>query len=771
MVGSGIFILPGLAYMEVSGPSVVAAFLIASVLILPAALSASEMATAMPEDGGSYVYVERGMGPLFGTIAGIGNWFMLSFKGALALIGGAPYVVYVLPALEQVSVPLFGDPIIPLALGVALLFIALNVVSTSSTGSLQFIIVGAMIVVMGAFIFLGFPDVDPGAVEGAFSIGGSGFLAATALVFISYAGVIKIAAVAEEVKDPGRVIPLAMIGSLAITTAIYVAVVYVAIGIVDVEAAIAQGLLDESGEGAIMAIAADQAIGTTGVIAVTAAALLALASTANAGLLSASRFPFAMARDNLAPLKFKEISDRFNTPAFAVGVTGGMMLVMIAFLPIDQVAKFGSAFQIIVFILVNLALIGFREGAVANYNPKFFSPLYPWMQLFGMGSGLVVLTQIGTLPFLGAVLITAISAVYYFTYVQDRVDREGAAQAGVRESVSASAVERTRELFESPKEFDVLVAVTERTSAGAREDMLRIASDLGRLRAAAVSVVEFLDVPRRIFAEDHPEVRTDVPDWLPTDPDEAPEWFPESTSTSAPPETSGDAPVVAREGESTELARQYQTDIDYREITSEDHKRAIVDYATYEDIDLLLLERQPEGRLQQLFGRSEMEWMLKNAPCDVALVEDRGFDGADEIAVANRGEGPFDPLKLLIADAIAEETGAELNLLQALPEDAPASRREQAEKYHQDLISVCTVPARSTIIEAGDPIEGLAQLAEGADLLVTGVSRPRFTTALREGLGHWLTEAVDCTTIMVQTHDAGHRPGLVQRILMNYVFD
>ncbi|WP_290816454.1 APC family permease, partial [Halovivax sp.] len=121
MVGSGIFILPGIAYAEV-GPAVVVAYLVAGLLVLPAALSASEMATAMPEDGGSYVYVERGMGPLLGTIAGIGNWFMLSFKGALALIGGVPYLVYVAPELAAY--------ILPIALGLAVLFTILNVVST-----------------------------------------------------------------------------------------------------------------------------------------------------------------------------------------------------------------------------------------------------------------------------------------------------------------------------------------------------------------------------------------------------------------------------------------------------------------------------------------------------------------------------------------------------------------------------------------------------------------------------------------------------------------
>ena len=771
MVGSGIFILPGLAFMEVGGPSVVLAFLFAGLLVLPAALSAAEMATAMPEDGGSYVYVERSLGPLFGTIAGIGNWFMLSFKGALALIGGAPYVVFVLPALEEVSVPVFGDPIIPLALLLATGFILLNIVSTSSTGSLQFVIVGMMIVVMAAFVLGGFPSVDGGQVDGAFSLGGSGFLAATALVFISYAGVIKISAVAEEVKDPGRVIPRAMVGALVITTVLYVVIVYVAVGLVDIPAAIEAGDLDPSGEGPIMALAAENALGTVGVAAIVAAALLALASTANAGLLSGSRFPFAMARDNLAPPRFETISERFNTPAFAVGVTGGIMLVMIAALPIDQVAKFGSAFQILVFILVNFALIGFREGTIEGYDPVFTAPLYPWVQLFGMASGFVVLSQIGTLPFVGAALITVLAIGYYYGYAGKRVDREGAAQTGVRESIGNTALERTRELFDADREYDVLVAITEETSGAARRDMSRIAADLGRLRSTVVSVVEFIDVPHRMFPGSKTVTAVDEPDWLPDDEDEMPAWYPVrgdggevmSAHTANEEASSGDT-----SSEQVAGPTKPRTAFEYRNINSEDHKRAIVDYATYEDIDLLLVERHVGSGIRQLFGDRETDWILRNAPSAVAVVEDRGFEDIEEIAVVTT-RGAYDPLKLLIADAIAEETDATLNLLQALPEDVPETRRETVEEYHMELTSLCTVPVRSTILETDDTVAGLVRFVGDADLVVTGVGSTGLRARLFTHPESQLIDAVDVSAIAVQPHDTRQKSAL-ERLLMEYLF-
>jgi amino acid transporter len=113
MIGSGIFILPGVAYIEAGRtPSVVLAFLLGGILTVPAALSAAELATAIPESGGSYTYIQRGMGPVIGTVAGVGNWMVLNFKTALALIGGLPYLVFLFPRIDNfgASVALVGFP-------------------------------------------------------------------------------------------------------------------------------------------------------------------------------------------------------------------------------------------------------------------------------------------------------------------------------------------------------------------------------------------------------------------------------------------------------------------------------------------------------------------------------------------------------------------------------------------------------------------------------------------------------------------------------------
>ena len=748
MVGSGVFILPGVAYVTVDGPAVVLAFLLAGILILPAAFSASEMATAMPEDGGSYVYVERGMGPLLGTIAGVGNWFMLSFKGALALVGGVPYLIFIAPGIAEY--------ILPLAVTLAVFFTVINVVSTKSAGSLQFVIVGVMVVVLAWFVAGGVPDIVPEQTAGAFNFGSGGLVAATALVFISYAGVIKIAAVAEEVKDPGKTIPRAMIGSLVLTTALYVAVVYVAIGIVDVNAAVEAGRLQPDGEGPIMGLAAEQALGPIGTAAVVGAALLALASTANAGLLSASRFPFAMARDGLAPPSFETVSERFNTPVLSISVSGAIIVLMIVFLPIDQVAKFGSAFQILVFILVNLALIGFREGAIDDYDPEFTSPLYPWMQIFGMVSGVVVLTQVGTVPFAGAAFITGVSIVYFYFYVRPRTDREGAVQTGVRQNVSEAAIERTKELFGEEQRYDTLVALTADTPERSRIDMLRIAMDLSSLRNGSVTVGNFKKIPHRAFtAGDTTSTRTGTPDWV-----KAADSLPSTTEERA---DGG----VQKPPEGDETDTQSASDVVFKDIETEEIGPAIVEYAAFEEEDFIVLERQVE-ELHELYGEGLNEHVLKNAPCGVLLVEDRGFEGADEIAVATNSD-VYDPVKLLVADAIAEETGATLTLLQAVPEEVSDERRQVVQEYHDELRRVLTVTADSRILETDDRVEGLSRFANSADLLVTTTERRGIRGAVFGRPGDRLVDSVDCTAVMVQPPDE-QQSGFIQRTILDRLF-
>jgi APA family basic amino acid/polyamine antiporter len=416
MIGSGIFVLPALG-LKKAGPAVILAYILAGLVVLPAALSKAEMATAMPESGGTYIYIDRALGPLFGTIAGIGAWFSLVFKSSFALVGLGAYLLLL--------VPLSGGLVKAVALGLAALIVVLNVVGTEQSGKAQSIIVTAVVVALAAYVLNSGVAVEPARFQPFVSKGSGGIVTAAAFVFVSYAGVTKIASVAEEVEDPGRNLPRGILISMGVMMLLYTLVVGAVVGLNDAKTLTTGG---PTGGPSLtpMADGAAALFGGVGVVVVSLVAILALTSMANAGVLASSRFPLAMSRDSLAPGVLARVSERFQTPLNAIVLTGVLLLGLIAFVPVVELAKLASAFQILVFSIINVALVVFRESGVDSYQPSFTSPAYPYVQVVGLVGGLALLTQMGTFPILGAAGIIVGGVGWYLLYGRSRTDREGA---------------------------------------------------------------------------------------------------------------------------------------------------------------------------------------------------------------------------------------------------------------------------------------------------------------------------------------------------------
>jgi amino acid transporter/nucleotide-binding universal stress UspA family protein len=713
MVGSGIFILPALA-LEMAGPAVILAYLLAGLLVVPAALSKSEMATAMPEAGGTYLYIERGMGPMLGTIAGIGTWFSLTFKSGLALVGGVPYVF---PEI----------PVKPLAIGLAIALIALNIFGTKLTGQFQMWLVVIMLGAMVWFIVGSVPEVNPGNFEGFFEKGSLGILKATGFVFVSYAGVTKIASVAEEIEDPGTNIPWGMMGSLIFTTLLYLLLVIVMIGVVAPESL--------AGSVIPMSDAAEATLGNVGVYVVVGAAVLALVSTANAGIMSASRYPLAMARDYLFPESMSNISERFGTPIQAVSLTGAILLLLIAVFPIREIAKLASAFQILVFIIINLAVVAFREGKKEDYEPEFRSPLYPWMQIFGALGGLVLLPQMGWLPFVGAIVIIGGSIGWYFAYGRRRVDREGAATEGIRRAVSRKIVQETKDSLEDEREFRALIALREGTDISSELHLMRLGHALVAQNKGDLAVMQFDQVP-----------------------DQVPLGFAVEQLSTAD---------RTFERQSEKLEEQFGFEATYGEIAAHDIKSALINYARHKDIDALLL---PAGRrtLRDLLPPNDLEWILRNAPCDVMLVDLGHLEVVNRVVVVT-SQGAYEPSKIDVADAIAEQLGVELHLVHPLEETAATSKREAIEEYHDELAESCRSEAVSEIVDVEDQYADLVSTFSSTDLALIGLEPDGFKYRFFERPQQRLIDRLPCSSIQYRPR-APEELSALERFLERRVF-
>jgi amino acid transporter len=609
MIGSGIFILPAIAY-GVAGPAVVLVYVTAGLLVLPAALSQSELATAMPKAGGAYLYIERGLGPLFGTVAGLGTWFSLTFKSALALVGGVPYLLLLL------EVP--GEYVTPLALTLATILVGINLVGAKQTGLTQVAVVTVMLAALAWFVAGGGGAVDRGNFSPFLDGGFGNIVAAVGLVFVSYAGVTKVASVAEEIERPDRNIPLGIIGSLLVTTVLYALIVAVMVGVVpgDVLATSPTPMAD----------AADRTLGSAGVVAVVVAAVLALVSTANAGVLSASRYPFAMARDRLVPATLGAISDRLGTPSTAITLTGVVTLVLVAFVPIAEIAKLASAFQFVVFALVNVAVIVFRESD-ADYDPAFRSPLYPWIQILGVASSLVLVTQMGLVPLAGAGVIVAGGVAWYLLYARSRVDRVGVAVSTARRRIGDSHLTDTRSLVADGGRHRILVVITEGTPLPLERTLVDVAATVARAHDGVISVVRF----------------ETVPDQQPLD------YAAESWSGAD----------VRFEEETKSLADDLGDDVEVEvsEVVSHDTAHAIVNYARHHQTDLVVVAARPPN-LTHRWPVNRVGWIRRHLPCDLLIVDGAAtrplgtFDGVRAIGDG----GPYHPLTVLVSDALGTQS-------------------------------------------------------------------------------------------------------------------
>lgn len=387
MIGAGIFVLTGLA-AEIAGPAAILVFALNGVVTVLTGISYAELASAIPKSGGGYVFVRE---VFSGPTSFLMGW-MLSFA---YMIAGALYALgFSSNFVEFVHLYWAGLPTGPVwhilyALTVVGLFALLNAVSTEASGGAETVVTIIKIIIL--LIFAGF---------GAFAVEGSNFepffakddssvaiLKAMGLTFIAFEGYDLIATVTEEVENPRENIPKAIFISLVATVAIYLIVVWVAIGTLGAEE------LGRAGETGI-AEAATSFMPTIPLLGEGAAlivfgAVFSTVSALNAVVIASSRVVFAMGREDQLPNPLGQISARFGTPLAAVVVSAAVMLGSVVFLPIEQVGRVSSLFFLVSFVVVNWSVIRLRNRR-PNMRRPFEMPFYPAIPILAIVLNLVL---------------------------------------------------------------------------------------------------------------------------------------------------------------------------------------------------------------------------------------------------------------------------------------------------------------------------------------------------------------------------------------------
>ncbi|WP_255167379.1 APC family permease [Natrononativus amylolyticus] len=421
MIGAGIFVFPGLAAGQ-AGPAAALSFAIGAVIALFVALPTSELATAMPRSGGGYYFISRGLGPLLGAVVGISLWLGLVFASAFYLVG---FGEYALAVLVEAGVPVGGRGTIVAALGVfgGVALTAMSIGGTENTTALQNAIVGLLLVIL--VLFLAYGALDSLGVVGGETVperfapyGAFPILTTAALVFTSYLGFAQVATVAGEITDPGRNLPLAMVGSVVIVGVFYVATIFVATSALGSEA------LEAAGETAIVEVAREF-FGLPGAIAILLAGLLATVSSANASILSASRALYATSRDALVPPQASRVNLKYGTPHVALVLVGGPVVVLVATGQTELLAEVASFLHLVMYGLICVTLLVLRRRDPDWYRPSYTVPGYPLVPIVGALASFGLIAFMQPFSLIIGVAVVAGAVAWYIYYARDVTFEEG----------------------------------------------------------------------------------------------------------------------------------------------------------------------------------------------------------------------------------------------------------------------------------------------------------------------------------------------------------
>jgi len=309
IIGAGIFVVTGVA-AGVSGPAFIIGLLIAGIIAAFNGLSSAQLAAAYPHSGGTYEYGYRLLSPAFGFSAG---WMFLISKlsaAGVVAIGFGSYFHQLVPIFSPLSYSIIA---------VLLLTIA-NYFGIKKVGKLNLVIVCITLLSLIYLVFSGIPAVETENFLPFAPFGISGIAEASAILFFAYTGYSRIATLAEEVREPKKTIPKAIIVTIITAIIIYVSVSIVAIGVIGTEK-----MADSKSPLQIVANSlSSPAINEVVTIGASTAMLGVLLSQ----ILGISRMILAMGRRSDLPTIFQKIHHKYRVPHLGIMITGVIILLL-----------------------------------------------------------------------------------------------------------------------------------------------------------------------------------------------------------------------------------------------------------------------------------------------------------------------------------------------------------------------------------------------------------------------------------------------------------
>jgi APA family basic amino acid/polyamine antiporter len=436
IVGAGIFVLTGVAAAKYAGPAVTLSFVVAGFACAMAALCYAEFAAMIPIAGSAYSYSYATMGELVGWIIGWDLVLEYAVGAAAVAVGWSGYLAVILEgmgihlpyALTHAPAPGSLMQIDLPALLIVLLITGILFIGISESARVNSAIVAVKLFAIAVVILVGAFYIRPANWSPFVPFGWSGVMRGAAVIFFAYIGFDAVSTAAEEVVDPNRDLPIGILASLFLCTALYIAVAAVLTGMapalkIDLKAPLASAFV-------MRGLNAVAGIVSIGAVAGLTSVLLVL-------LLGQSRIFFAISRDGLLPPIFSRIHPRFRTPYWPTTLTGIVVGLTAALLPIQEIAELANIGTLFAFVLVCFGLWILRRVDPARPRP-FRTPMVPLVPILGVVSCGYLVLSLPLVTWIRFFVWMAVGMVVYFSYgrFHSRVAAAAAGDAAARSAAS-----------------------------------------------------------------------------------------------------------------------------------------------------------------------------------------------------------------------------------------------------------------------------------------------------------------------------------------------
>jgi APA family basic amino acid/polyamine antiporter len=414
IIGAGIFILTGIASAFYAGPAIIISFLIAGVACLFTALCYAEFASMIPIAGSAYTYSYVTLGELLAWIIGWDLILEYLVIVATVAVGWSGYIVNIFTSLGLILPPqlinppgveggLINIPAVLIIVGITWLLI--RGVKQSSQVNTVIVIIKLSVILL--FISIGVNYINPANYHPFLPYGWSGVFKGAAIIFFAYIGFDAITTAAEEVKDPKKTFPIAILGSLLISSVLYIAVSGVLDGVLPYY------IFKQTA--APVAFALNQLGIHWADIVISIGALCGITSVLLVSFFGQSRVFFAMSRDGLLPEFFSRLHKDFRTPTNGILIVGIFASVLAAFLPITELAELVNIGTLAAFIIVSAAIIILRKQRPDLKRP-FKTPLVPLIPVLAIVFCFFLITQLPSITYVRFILWLIIGLVIYYFY-------------------------------------------------------------------------------------------------------------------------------------------------------------------------------------------------------------------------------------------------------------------------------------------------------------------------------------------------------------------